>query len=121
MNNFQTMIYQAGYTCRSYSGRSMYDKTCLGVVVNGDISVGEFVANILEAMSTIQDDEDDPIVDQLADAFRIMRSDSMGRGQIFYFPGIAFESESDEETLQKDGKHFRGHEAPAHQPEQQPQ
>lgn len=74
---------------RSYSGRAMYGKECLGIECG---SVSAFMVEILENADNMDE------VREIADALRNMRSDNMGLGMIVYFPGIPFvESEEDEE------------------------
>jgi hypothetical protein len=67
-----------------YSGRGMYDQTCVGfVVADSDLlMLGVVLADILGAgRATI-----------LA---RNARTDSMGRDTIVYFPGVAVEDSTD--------------------------
>lgn len=52
--------------------------------VHVDSTMGQFVADVLVAMDAEE-------IDVVADAFRKMREDSLGRGTIVYFPGIAAE------------------------------
>jgi hypothetical protein len=69
---------------RSYVGRAMYGKQCLGVELPKGMEIGQFVAAMLEFSETKQDNED------LITAFENMRQDSMGLGTIVYFPRIPY-------------------------------
>lgn len=89
-HSLQIACENAELSVRSYSGRGMYGRTCLGVTLGGDI--GNAVADIFLAMAHTASPSD---MEEVADAFRGMQTDSMGRGTIMYFPGIEF-SDSDE-------------------------
>ncbi len=63
-------------TPRSYSGRGMYGKYCIGVSVDD-------VSEALAAMTEFCDD-----TSEAASILRSYRSDSMGRRVIVYWPNI---------------------------------
>ena len=67
-------------TPRSYSGRGMYGKTCLGVVVENQNS---FISLIMENI-------DDENLEDIADKFLGMKIDNIGRDYIIYFPNIEY-------------------------------
>jgi hypothetical protein len=77
------------WTCRSYSGRGMYGKTCLGVETDS-YQLGELFSDIIQLM-----DEDDR--DEICKAISSMREDGMGLGLIVYFPSVPFIEEDEEE------------------------
>jgi hypothetical protein len=80
--NLQEFFRQAGFEVRRYSGRGMYGKECVGIEIDGGI--GELFATVLETCHK----QDGYMVEDLAEAFRGMRTDSMGRGTIVYFPSV---------------------------------
>lgn len=83
------LILEAAFDgVRSYSGRAMFGRPCLGVDT-GD--VGEVFAAVLEAVEGDDDTHD------LQDAFRNMRTDAMGRGTILYFPNVPFLGDDDDD------------------------
>jgi len=94
MHALQQLFDEADIETRSYSGRSMYGKECLAVDL--DKGLGDFIAKILYAMQSQLGGE---AHDEIAEAFRGMTTDQMGRGVIVYFPGVPFEvdGEADEE------------------------
>jgi hypothetical protein len=93
----QQLCEDAGYNVRSYSGRHMYGKSCLAVTFEGDIG-NEFIAGIIEELGNNIQDDDPNLHGVIADAFRNMREDQMGRGRVFYFPNIPYVgSDLDEE------------------------
>lgn len=92
----QDLLEEAGHECRSYSGRAMYGKECLGV--DTERSLGTLIADVMEAMVSTVDMEDGHTVSACADAFRQMKTDSMGLGTIVYFPGVPFVADDEEET-----------------------
>lgn len=92
MHRLQSILEEAGLKPRAYSGRGMYGKQCLGVVLD---NAGDLFACVLEFM--------EPEIDGLPTdrsvligafrgtaAFRGMATDSMGRDLIFYFPDIPY-------------------------------
>lgn len=94
----QQIVDDSGeFTSRSYSGRGMYGKVCLGVTVDRDHTMGEFLALIIESVT-------DENQDELAEALRGLRTDSMGLGEVLYFPKVPYsaEEEDSEEQLECD-------------------
>ena len=93
----------------AYSGRAMCGDKCLGAELNG--GVGELVAELMHVAARLEPRE----ITQLADALRGMRADSLGRGQIVYFPDVPFTANDDEpdyaelsdEDLEQLGDHGR--------------
>ena len=84
----QEFFEDAGIECRSYSGRAMYGRQCLGVEVD---SLGELFVSVLEGVEGEDDTQD------LQRAFRDMRTDSMGLGVVVYFPSVPFVGDDEEE------------------------
>jgi len=76
-------ILEERFDCYSYSGRAMYGETCLAVNDDGR-GLGEVMATIIRG--AIEEGSGAKI----ADAVSEMRTDSMGRGTVVYFPGVAF-------------------------------
>jgi len=91
MHALQQLFDEAEIETRSYSGRSMYGKECLAVDLNKGL--GDFIADVLYAMQSQLGGE---AHDEIAEAFRGMATDSMGRGIIVYFPGVPFEVDDEE-------------------------
>ena len=87
---FQEICEKVGYSTRSYSGRGMYDKYCLGVDV--DENVNMFWYDVINYM----DCNHLPMCDVL-DALCCARTDQMGKGQVIYFTQIKFQKQSEEE------------------------
>lgn len=95
MSELQRILESDGeFETRSYSGRGMYGDTCLGVTIDGGI--GRMLALIVESA-----DEDNR--EALGETLRSMRTDSMGRGTIVYFPGTPYVGEDDEEECEECG------------------
>lgn len=83
MRTFQQILEAAGYECEAYSGRGMGGEKCLSItLVNGD-QMGRFFADVLEE---VRDEHEGHI----SNAFRRMRSESLGKGLVVYFPGVEF-------------------------------
>lgn len=96
----QTAIENTGRHTQSYSGRGMYGATCLGVELSAG-EFGELIGNVIEQL----DSEDPDEVRSVADGFRALCYDNMGRDMIYYFPGVPHTDEDEESEGQ------------AHQPE----
>jgi hypothetical protein len=98
---FEDMSEEAGddaLRVRSYSGRGMYGKQCLGV--DTDMGIGALMAHLVRFVAgldqgTCQGEYD---VECIAEALDGMQTDSMGRGTIVYFPNVQLAVEpSDDE------------------------
>lgn len=83
---------------RSYSGRGMYGKTCLGIVVRGGMNIGEVVAAwtdyIREDMrhnSNVRQNIDR--LESLSNALGSMSWDNMGLDTIVYFTQVPWSEE----------------------------
>ena len=96
------LIETAGYEPRSYSGRGMGGKACLGIdcfPARGiELTlIQAYLENCPTDSSSIQAAMD--LCEQLKDA----KTDSMGRGEIVYWPNIAWEeTEDDSDELSDD-------------------
>jgi hypothetical protein len=103
MHQFQTVLEEAGYLCRSYSGRGMYGQTCLAV--DPGPSIGAFMADVVAFLASsvdnqMMDDLDEnreTVFSVTEDAFRSMARDQMGLGTVLYFPGVPYTEEEENE------------------------
>lgn len=77
------------FEMREYSGRGMYGDKCLGLVG----SIGRIVGDIVEAC--LSEDIPTESREYIADAVRGMRTDSMGRDSVVYFPSVAYAEDED--------------------------
>ena len=80
MFNLQSTIENAGYETRSYSGRGMYGKQCLG------ISSENVIETIVDILHWAFSEGDDDLYYALSKAMQSAKTDSMGHGLIIYFP-----------------------------------
>ena len=71
-------------TVSSYSGRGMFGKECVGVSCD---SASKFSADVAEYLLDNPDTEGAHEVLQL---LRKGRTDTLGKGQIFYFPSVPY-------------------------------
>ena len=83
----QDIIEMAGYETRSYSGRGMYGKECLAFTVDGRAEEFAVAADLMNA--ALDAGEDFVVVEPVLAAMRGIRTDSMGLGTVFYFPGVS--------------------------------
>lgn len=88
----QELAQIAELKVRSYSGRGMFGKECVGISAD---NVGDTLADLLQAA---KDAEDDESVDVVIDALRDMRTDNLGRGVVVYFPSFEWKDEEDEDA-----------------------
>jgi hypothetical protein len=97
MHALQLLLKKHDIETRSYSGRNMYGKVCLGVDI-GRGGLGDFIAKVIEGTQSQIGGEN---IEEIAQAFRGMATDSMGMGQIVYFPSVPYE-EGDEDADEED-------------------
>lgn len=83
--NVLTVLQTLGIEARSYSGRGMYGKACVGVdCARGDSHA--VVANIVIGLMSLKDADE-----EAAEHFTLdgaVATDSMGLGSIVYFPRL---------------------------------
>lgn len=81
-------LEEAGYEPRSYSGRGMYGRTCVGVTTDRYTPEFKLGVDVALAASAMFDDMDE-LVSFLEDlSGEGCSTDSMGLGTITYFPSI---------------------------------
>lgn len=78
----------AGYEARSYSGRGMYGKPCVGIDVPREVSLFSFALELYRALADSGADEGAAFeaLDELSSL--APREDSMGLDKIIYFPSV---------------------------------
>lgn len=81
-------IKDAGYDTRSYSGRGMFGKECLGVTTDNPIKM---VCEVIAAFSVKVNDIE--TVEELTKVLGKAQTDSMGRDTIVYWPSLSPEAE----------------------------
>jgi hypothetical protein len=87
-HEFQELIEDADYTTHSYSGRGMYGKDCLGVELDDNQSVLQFIADLMNCAR-----EQDKVLDDIIPFIRGAKEDSMGCGIVVYFPDVEYTSD----------------------------
>jgi len=85
----QDLAEAAELHVRSYSGRFMFGKDCLGIEGS---SITEIYGALFQAAADVSCD-----MQTIAEELQGAHSDSMGRDVIVYFPQVAYESDEDEE------------------------
>jgi hypothetical protein len=103
------LIDKAGYEARSYSGRGMYGRRCIGVEIERNMSAFRLAAQLISEFIAGSDDMDDihSIVEEFA--YLKVSEDSMGRGSIIYFEDVEWpegrkdsDDEDDEDETEED-------------------
>jgi uncharacterized protein YeeX (DUF496 family) len=82
-----------GISIHSYSGRGMFGKECLGITFSRTYDFGSFVDDLIQYVADLDEDERDEAVQDLQGVFKNMRTDSMGRGTVSYWPNVVFVKE----------------------------
>lgn len=88
---------------RSYSGRGMYGRQCVGVVIDG---MSLFTFGIEVAREWLNRSDDPCEIEDLADLEA--REDSMGLGTIIYFPKLKWPEGMDSDAGEADHVKRRG-------------
>lgn len=101
MHPLQTLLIEAGLEPRSYSGRGMMGRECLSVDVDRG-GLGTLIAGIVRGLQSDAVADVDP--EEVADALENLSTDSMGLGQVVYFPGVPFEGTEDSDENEEDEK-----------------
>lgn len=78
----QTLLEAISEDVGPYSGRSMYGEKC--VAISG-MDIGDLMADLMLEAAELGAAEREQVVE----AIRGLRTDSMGRGQVVYFPAVA--------------------------------
>ena len=84
----QTICETADIEFRSYSGRGMFGRQCLGITAKDALTVAVDLFDGLR-YAPLDEADLDAAHEDLAQALREARTDSMGMDVIVYFPDIA--------------------------------
>lgn len=88
---FAQILVDADLEPRSYSGRGMYGKVCLGFVIERDDSPLRAFGGILSGLSCRDATRVKSDLSDLSELMLEAREDSMGLGTIVYFPKIKWD------------------------------
>ena len=129
-DKMKQLIEDAGYEYRSYSGRGMFGKSCVGVVLDEGVRPFKFIADLVGAtfndvtinFESAVEDGTKSLADNMNDAEEAVTNavetmgeelsatleraawDSMGMGTVVYFPDVAWvESEGDGDDVAIEG------------------
>lgn len=92
MDTLTDAVGMSGGEVRSYSGRGMYGAQCLAITVDSMTNDAEFLMTLALDVA----DSDGDLARTLADG---VRSDSLGRGTVYYWPGIEYDAEDEDEEV----------------------
>lgn len=92
---FVDALRECDLNVRDYSGRMMYGKRCVGVVIDG--SAMHVAADLIGTLY-----RDPGTLRELADILRETREDSMGLQTIVYWPSVKWEESFDSEDSDED-------------------
>ena len=91
---FQQLLEENDYATRSYSGRAMYGKECLGVTVDDVVSATWDISKLLAEENARL--EEYPSIPQIPEP-KGLRYDNMGRGYIIYWTQVPYDNSRDTE------------------------
>lgn len=91
----QSLLDNADVATRSYSGRAMYGRNCLGVVTD---DLGAFMESLGEALLEQGDDLNRDERFEITQGLKSARWDNMGTDIIVYFPGVKYTDEDDDDS-----------------------
>jgi len=80
-----------GERCRSYSGRGMYGRSCLGITCSNPMET------LMQIVAQIADGNYADDLFQTYDSMVNVKMDSMGIDSIIYFPNLTYEKDDDDE------------------------
>lgn len=81
----QTLLESISEDAGPYSGRGMYGEKCLAV---SGIDLGDLIAEVVLLTAELGYEKPEEVA-QISQAFRSLKTDSLGRGQVVYFPAVA--------------------------------
>ncbi len=84
----ESVTASTGFPVRSYSGRGMYGRTCLGICLpstNSLLNIGLIIYQAVLSTDQYSDDESIGLASEICDDGR---TDQMGMGFILYFPQL---------------------------------
>lgn len=107
------IIEDAGYETRSYSGRCMYGKNCVGVTLDCGQSAFGLAADMAKAALEIPASGD--AEKDLEEGFELVSqltgldvsSDSMGLGSIIYFEDFEWTQDEDEDDNEGEAREYQ--------------
>lgn len=103
--HLQLMFEALGYETRSYSGRGMFGKSCLGVDLDEGVTLCEVFGRIISLITEPYQFGDEFTPDDIELCGKLIiggRTDNMGLGTILYFPEVSyFDEDEDEEDLEE--------------------
>ena len=98
----QTILETADINVRPYSGRGMYGRACVGVVV-GSGELGDLIGKIIHGVLDLQHDDVDGDGQEsrdardVADAMYSFSMDQLGLDQIVYWSDIQYTEAADQD------------------------
>ena len=86
----QQILTDLGYETRSYSGRGMYGRKCLGVSMDAEERPLKIAADVFEYLLDDMGGMSEADKKDILRAFKGACTDSLGLGSILYFPRIEY-------------------------------
>lgn len=99
-NEIKEIVENAGFDPQSYSGRGMYGRNCLSFNLDRDENVVDAILDLAEAVNSYVEESSEVDFGDVIYQFKGAKTDSMGLGEVIYFPNI--EWEDDDEELEED-------------------
>lgn len=95
-SEIKEIVEDAGFDPQSYSGRGMYGRKCLSFNLDRDENVLDAFLELSEAISLYVEDNQEIEFEDVVSEFKGAKTDSMGLGEVVYFPNIEWENDGEE-------------------------
>lgn len=95
-NEIKEVVEDAGFDPQSYSGRGMYGRKCLSFNLDRDENVVDAILDLAEALSSYVQNNPEIEFEDAIQEFKGAKTDSMGLGEVVYFPKIEWEDDDEE-------------------------
>lgn len=104
-NEIKEVVEDAGFDPQSYSGLGMYGLKCLSFNLDRDENVCDAFLDLAEALNSYVQENLDVEFEDAIQEFKGAKIDSMGLGEVIYFPKIKWEDD-DSEEFEEDEEDF---------------
>ena len=102
-NEIKEVVEDAGFDPQSYSGRGMYGRKCLSFNLDRDENVVDAILDLAEALNSHAQENPEIEFEDAIQEFKGAKIDSMGLGEVVYFPNIEWEHEDEEFDEDEEG------------------
>ena len=104
INQFKEILKSGGRNVYSYPGRGMHGKKCLAFDLDGSLSqeMAQLSTDIMNhCYDNLSGDSAEELINEMENFFDILseaKTDSMGLGEVIYFPNITWDENWNEDS-----------------------